>query len=57
MRQKTTSPGSNICEVLAKAMRHMSNTKKNVLMWTSARVKRLKRELFSHKEDEVDREV
>lgn len=41
--RKKPTPGGNICDAIARAMTHMSETKKNLVMWTSARVKRLKK--------------
>ena len=42
MRANSTA-GSNICEALARAMNQMSKTKKNLIMWTAARLGRLKK--------------
>lgn len=46
--RERSSPGSNICEAISRAMKQLSNSKNNLFMWTAARLGRLKKE-FNHK--------
>ena len=50
------TPGSNICDAITRAMNHVSTTKKNLFMWTAARVTRLKKEYLGQKEKETGQE-
>ena len=54
--KKKVTPGSNICDAITRAMNHVSTTKKNLFMWTAARVTRLKKEYLGQKEKETGQE-
>jgi hypothetical protein len=53
--QDRKTKGGQICEAITKAMTNASHTKRNVIIWTQARVARLKR-LFGGKYDKESKE-
>ena len=50
------TPASNICEALGKMLMGVNTKRKDLFMWTAARIKRLKKEFIGHQEKQAEEE-